>query len=168
MEPRRSRQPREGQVAQRARQVAQAGPEGPEASLLQRLEIAAIAGGMVGTDPAGVTDEPQSPREGGGEDGTTRQRRSPPRRAADEHQIEDAPRSHGDADGPSEQRERRGDAGEQRSTIGRPAHGRAIREDHRDDHEDAEQRDRKSTRLNSSHGYISYAVFCLKKKKTDR
>src|SRR2546429_1515808 len=26
------------------------------------------------------------------------------------------------------------------------------------------QRDRKSTRLNSSHGYISYAVFCLKKK----
>src|SRR2546422_8625165 len=38
---------------------------------------------------------------------------------------------------------------------------------------DAEQRlrggqpleDRKSTRLNSSHGYISYAVFCLKKKK---
>src|SRR2546422_7360352 len=31
--------------------------------------------------------------------------------------------------------------------------------------ERAEQ-DRKSTRLNSSHGYISYAVFCLKKKKT--
>src|SRR2546422_5318449 len=29
----------------------------------------------------------------------------------------------------------------------------------------ARQRDRKSTRLNSSHGYISYAVFCLKKKK---
>src|SRR5256884_7987321 len=28
--------------------------------------------------------------------------------------------------------------------------------------------DRKSTRLNSSHGYISYAVFCLKKKKTTR
>src|SRR2546429_7139462 len=27
-------------------------------------------------------------------------------------------------------------------------------------------RDRKSTRLNSSHGYISYAVFCLKKKTT--
>src|SRR2546429_5360789 len=26
--------------------------------------------------------------------------------------------------------------------------------------------DRKSTRLNSSHGYISYAVFCLKKKNT--
>src|SRR2546429_4251785 len=29
-------------------------------------------------------------------------------------------------------------------------------------------RDRKSTRLNSSHGYISYAVFCLKKKKKQR
>src|SRR2546429_5855908 len=30
---------------------------------------------------------------------------------------------------------------------------------------DVGNRDRKSTRLNSSHGYISYAVFCLKKKK---
>src|SRR5687768_17698672 len=29
----------------------------------------------------------------------------------------------------------------------------------------AAKADRKSTRLNSSHGYISYAVFCLKKKK---
>src|SRR2546422_7435525 len=29
-----------------------------------------------------------------------------------------------------------------------------------------ENLDRKSTRLNSSHGYISYAVFCLKKKKS--
>src|SRR2546429_7172986 len=29
-------------------------------------------------------------------------------------------------------------------------------------------RDRKSTRLNSSHGYISYAVFCLKNKKHKR
>src|SRR2546429_4651355 len=29
------------------------------------------------------------------------------------------------------------------------------------------QKDRKSTRLNSSHGYISYAVFCLKKKKNN-
>src|SRR2546422_4215254 len=32
-------------------------------------------------------------------------------------------------------------------------------------HSRSHQRDRKSTRLNSSHGYISYAVFCLKKKK---
>src|SRR5687768_18197295 len=31
--------------------------------------------------------------------------------------------------------------------------------------QDRLDRDRKSTRLNSSHGYISYAVFCLKKKK---
>src|SRR6266542_5094241 len=30
------------------------------------------------------------------------------------------------------------------------------------------RRDRKSTRLNSSHGSISYAVFCLKKKKTSK
>src|SRR5687768_18023193 len=29
------------------------------------------------------------------------------------------------------------------------------------------RRDRKSTRLNSSHGYISYAVFCLKKKNKE-
>src|SRR3712207_7180424 len=29
-------------------------------------------------------------------------------------------------------------------------------------------RDRKSTRLNSSHANISYAVFCLKKKKTEK
>src|SRR2546429_1432855 len=34
-------------------------------------------------------------------------------------------------------------------------------EQHGDQHEDvAEKKDRKSTRLNSSHGYISYAVFC--------
>src|SRR2546422_8079328 len=32
-------------------------------------------------------------------------------------------------------------------------------------HRTVGKRDRKSTRLNSSHGYISYAVFCLKKKK---
>jgi len=32
-------------------------------------------------------------------------------------------------------------------------------------HELLKTADRKSTRLNSSHGYISYAVFCLKKKK---
>src|SRR5687768_17630333 len=32
-------------------------------------------------------------------------------------------------------------------------------------HRRAGHPDRKSTRLNSSHGYISYAVFCLKKKK---
>src|SRR2546427_4574136 len=31
-----------------------------------------------------------------------------------------------------------------------------------------DQRDRKSTRLNSSHSQISYAVFCLKKKKNNK
>src|SRR5687768_18554550 len=43
----------------------------------------------------------------------------------------------------------------------RPAHhrGRASRRS------PPSRQDRKSTRLNSSHGYISYAVFCLKKKK---
>src|SRR2546422_6807532 len=40
-----------------------------------------------------------------------------------------------------------------------PAAATAIKEARGDDG------DRKSTRLNSSHGYISYAVFCLKKKK---
>src|SRR5690606_40810059 len=35
-------------------------------------------------------------------------------------------------------------------------------------HEEDELRDRKSTRLNSSHVKISYAVFCLKKKKQDK
>src|SRR6266550_3717196 len=35
---------------------------------------------------------------------------------------------------------------------------------HGDDEPAARRQDRKSTRLNSSHGYISYAVFCLKKK----
>src|SRR2546422_7838891 len=33
---------------------------------------------------------------------------------------------------------------------------------------DSDRQDRKSTRLNSSHGYISYAVFCLKKKNTSQ
>src|SRR2546430_7794830 len=33
------------------------------------------------------------------------------------------------------------------------------------DHPDVRREDRKSTRLNSSHSQISYAVFCLKKKK---
>src|SRR2546422_6552836 len=32
----------------------------------------------------------------------------------------------------------------------------------------SDREDRKSTRLNSSHGYISYAVFCLKKKKKNK
>src|SRR3712207_7916518 len=46
--------------------------------------------------------------------------------------------------------------------LGRPAVPQAVRR-----HRDAEQ-DRKSTRLNSSHANISYAVFCLKKKKKNK
>src|SRR5690348_17553906 len=44
-----------------------------------------------------------------------------------------------------------------------PAHGRPA--SHRHGHLLRPARDRKSTRLNSSHPSISYAVFCLKKKK---
>src|SRR2546429_5156078 len=41
----------------------------------------------------------------------------------------------------------------------------ALKRKYRDRLRAAGPADRKSTRLNSSHGYISYAVFCLKKKK---
>src|SRR5216684_6560411 len=46
---------------------------------------------------------------------------------------------------------------------GRGARGAGARRPVR--HRPRQGLDRKSTRLNSSHGYISYAVFCLKKKK---
>src|SRR5437870_12646041 len=45
------------------------------------------------------------------------------------------------------------------------ADGLAARVEHDEVAVDADRRDRKSTRLNSSHVAISYAVFCLKKKK---
>src|SRR2546422_2412550 len=57
---------------------------------------------------------------------------------------------------------------------GQRPHGRGLRdEDSAEDGREGPRElggagalgDRKSTRLNSSHGYISYAVFCLKKKK---
>src|SRR5687768_17891343 len=52
--------------------------------------------------------------------------------------------------------------------IGRVRRQRRIRRQHRLGKDRAALlpavQDRKSTRLNSSHGYISYAVFCLKKK----
>src|SRR3989454_2221317 len=56
--------------------------------------------------------------------------------------------------------------------VGRPIggpegapHSRGFRHERiRDDDRDIVHRDRKSTRLNSSHLVISYAVFCLKKK----
>src|SRR5438309_9225507 len=64
------------------------------------------------------------------------------------------------------------------ATRGVPAAGSAgvrVRRDRRGARDDARRRprslrtrtDRKSTRLNSSHSSISYAVFCLKKKKPD-
>src|SRR2546422_726890 len=49
-----------------------------------------------------------------------------------------------------------------------PAHGeQGVRSPSRPHGAILGRQDRKSTRLNSSHGYISYAVFCLKKKKTN-
>src|SRR2546422_5236299 len=49
---------------------------------------------------------------------------------------------------------------------GRPGRASALRPE--SGKRDNAESDRKSTRLNSSHGYISYAVFCLKKKKKQR
>src|SRR2546422_2881344 len=72
----------------------------------------------------------------------------------------------------------RGARGSGHGTSGRVAGAerkRAAAHAGEDDEIDAARRhpqprhgDRKSTRLNSSHGYISYAVFCLKKKKKKR
>src|SRR6266849_2365544 len=52
------------------------------------------------------------------------------------------------------------------TTLFRPHRGRAARAHrrHRIDPRRPHRRDRKSTRLNSSHEWSSYAVFCLKKK----
>src|SRR6266436_7496386 len=49
--------------------------------------------------------------------------------------------------------------------AGKPLRWPHARRRHRSHRKAHRPRDRKSTRLNSSHGYISYAVFCLKKKK---
>src|SRR3712207_7912042 len=57
--------------------------------------------------------------------------------------------------GVAEPRDRRVAVGQGRHGVGRAAGDRRPRA----------HRDRKSTRLNSSHANISYAVFCLKKKK---
>src|SRR6266542_3781689 len=53
------------------------------------------------------------------------------------------------------------------TTLFRSRHRHAGTGRHVEDRRDGAVRDRKSTRLNSSHGSISYAVFCLKKKKND-
>src|SRR5687768_18367425 len=58
-----------------------------------------------------------------------------------------------------------------KANVDAPEHGRDTEELLHPSHSHVEigrshhEIDRKSTRLNSSHGYISYAVFCLKKKK---
>src|SRR2546429_5128146 len=52
-----------------------------------------------------------------------------------------------------------------RSHVGRRSSARLLALDARGNSRQPKI-DRKSTRLNSSHGYISYAVFCLKKKTT--
>src|SRR2546422_4498288 len=49
--------------------------------------------------------------------------------------------------------------------LGVDGHGRSSEAGGGPEKRKGHMRDRKSTRLNSSHGYISYAVFCLKKKK---
>src|SRR5688572_31843978 len=53
--------------------------------------------------------------------------------------------------------------------VRHPLRGAVLRDERVVQHDDAgrigELQDRKSTRLNSSHSQISYAVFCLKKKK---
>src|SRR2546429_8678543 len=55
---------------------------------------------------------------------------------------------------------------ERRTGERRPCPEPTVQARRRDPAEErADVTDRKSTRLNSSHGYISYAVFCLKKKK---
>src|SRR5688572_31681842 len=52
--------------------------------------------------------------------------------------------------------------------VVRPETEEELRERARRAIREARHLDRKSTRLNSSHSQISYAVFCLKKKKKDR
>src|SRR2546422_4761301 len=59
----------------------------------------------------------------------------------------------------------RGDHGRQDADRPGQPGGFRIAPGRADPPRDRRDRDRKSTRLNSSHGYISYAVFCLKKKK---
>src|SRR3989440_9278391 len=62
----------------------------------------------------------------------------------------------GEGEGPEHQDHDERGAGDRRRGGGEPLHGGVI----------VAPRDRKSTRLNSSHDQISYAVFCLKKKTT--
>src|SRR5688572_33218036 len=67
---------------------------------------------------------------------------------------------------------RRGPSSEDGAAFGRPCRRSGgyqllprVSGGSRDQYGSSEREDRKSTRLNSSHSQISYAVFCLKKKK---
>src|SRR2546422_7051830 len=60
-----------------------------------------------------------------------------------------------------------GDAGRVRRRATTGTNPEATKSHTTSDAVQAVTTDRKSTRLNSSHGYISYAVFCLKKKKNE-
>src|SRR2546422_7561545 len=66
---------------------------------------------------------------------------------------------------PEDFRGRRDDGGTRRAVavVAERRRGSGVPLD--EDRQTGLHQDRKSTRLNSSHGYISYAVFCLKKKK---
>src|SRR2546422_4822106 len=108
---------------------------------------------------------------GGSDHLPTARTRAHPRRAA-------PPRAHGGdharasgrvVGGPRAHRGRGPPRGARGGVVPRGrAAGRADRRGRERSRVDGRRRgDRKSTRLNSSHGYISYAVFCLKKKKKE-
>src|SRR2546430_6433673 len=70
-------------------------------------------------------------------------------------------RSFGDVSVPDLQPDESGDE----AAVDRGHRRAAVDRDRRDLRYELHSQDRKSTRLNSSHSQISYAVFCLKKKK---
>src|SRR2546426_8656055 len=72
-----------------------------------------------------------------------------------------SPEDHDKQDGrESQEAAQRAEAGARQRGVADVAHHQNRQQDHQELHQD-----RKSTRLNSSHLVISYAVFCLKKKK---
>src|SRR2546430_12781159 len=98
--------------------------------------------------------------------------RRPPRSTLFPNTTLSRPRDEDDQDDRAHGREaeqRAPDAGRRHGVApaiahdGRDRHARELAE--ADEQAAHEERDRKSTRLNSSHSQISYAVFCLKKKK---
>src|SRR2546427_5974022 len=73
---------------------------------------------------------------------------------------------HDEGDEPSGHRDGHPGKGNRLGAAPDPRRERLDEPGHQRVHEHEEEReDRKSTRLNSSHSQISYAVFCLKKKK---